>query len=223
MAITPLTMMQIEEQKPTEPIWGLNNANKSEIAEKGDLLIGIPKLNGSKVDYLKVDSTWLPIEFTRQIPRAQLLASSEFRQAHQRELFIIISNEDAQRLLKREGAAEALAELAAHSRHVRRAGAARTISDANVSVTNTESGNDNSDGVERPTNVPIGGLERINGVDAHFKLWADRLEGLSDIQALNEIRSRRIKKREAKYLLKNLSGKPTCIKQLTKALAPLSK
>ncbi len=224
MAIRKLTLHEIELQDPRAPIWALNNANKSEVGLQGDIIIGIPKLNGSKVDHLRIEHTWLPVELTGQIPRSQLLESSEFRQAITDRLIIVIDEDTAKRLQSKEGASVERKKLATLRAHIKSGGAARTISDANVEISSGDKDHDQPEDVatiDRGTKIGSR-VEKIGGLEPAFKLWADRLSSRSDLDILSELKMRGgLKRSEAKYLLGELKSKPQSTSALKKALKKL--
>jgi hypothetical protein len=224
MAIRKLTLHEIEMQDPRAPIWALNNANRSEVGLIGDILIGIPKLNGSKVDHLRIEHTWLPVELTGQIPRSQLLESSEFRQAITDRLIVVVDEETAKRINSKEGASAERKKLATLRAHVKTGGAARTISDANVEISSGDKDHDQPEDmatVDKGTRIGSR-VENIDGLAPAFKLWADRLTSRSDLDILGEIKLRgAIKRSEARYLLSQLKGKPKSSKALKSSLAKL--
>ena len=88
-----ITIASLEEGDHTKAIWALNGSANSAARQAGEVHIGIPKRNGTKVDDLFLPMTWLPIRITDQIPRAQLLESSEFRNAVNNGLLTLISEE----------------------------------------------------------------------------------------------------------------------------------
>ncbi|MGE8452004.1 MAG: hypothetical protein ACN6OP_15555 [Pseudomonadales bacterium] len=224
MAVRKLTLHEVELQDPRAPIWALNNATRSEVGLQGDILIGIPKLNGSKVDHLRIEHTWLPVELTGQIPRSQLLESSEFRQAITDRLIVIIDEDTAKRLQSKEGATSERKKLAMLRAHVKSGGAARTISDANVEIS---SGDRDHDQPEDTTSIDKGTrvgtrVEKIGGLEPAFKLWADRLTSRSDLDILGELKMRGgLKRSQAKYLLGQLNSKPQSQAALKKAIKKL--
>jgi len=207
-----LTISDLENGPENEPIWALNGSAESDAGQVGDVHVGIPKINGSKLDDLFLPQSWLPVCLTDQIPRRQLLQSTELRRAVNSNLIVLITAEYAKSLLAGEGANEEKSRLLELKRHVREATAARSITTANTDIINTqEIADSKSERTERPANE----------LDPAFELFANNLTTKSDIEALNLIRGRgKVSVREVKYLLKVLHDKP---KTTTMLKARLSK
>lgn len=198
-----VTIEELEQGDQKEAIWALNGSAKSDAQQVGDVHIGIPKLNGSKVDPLFLPQTWLPHRITDQIPRAQLLAASEFRQAVNSQLAILITDAYAKSLLASEGATEEKERLVQLKKTIREATAARSITQANTDIINTSEIDD----------TPKGGAERsANELDPAFEMFANNLVNKPDIEVMNLIRGRgKVTRREVKHLLHVLHDKPkTC-------------
>lgn len=209
-----LTFEIVESQPAHQAIWVINTSEASDAGQPGDLHIGIPKLNGSRVDLVNVMQTWLPQELTRQVPRTQLLASSEFRSAVNNNLLAMISEEDALRIRRREGASEENQRLQSLRTNQRRASAARTISDSGAEVVNTNtlkggSVEINSSHGDNTALAALRGIDEVEpGIAPKFKMWVDRLSTMSDIQTMNEIRSRKkFSTSELRYLFSEVASK----------------
>lgn len=191
------TISELEQGDPKDPIWALNGSGESELAQPGDVHVGIPKINGSKIDNLHLAQTWLPICLTDQIPRAQLLAASEFRNAVNNKLLILVTPEFAKEVLNQDGADEEVERLQEMKRHVREATAHRSIADSGAEVISTQ---EISDPKETVASTEL---------DPGFIMFTNNLETKSDIEALNLIRGRgKFSGRELKHLLKELHDKP---------------
>lgn len=193
-----LTIATVESQATNVPIWALNGS--AEVREAADLLITIPKLNGAKVDSLKLPSTWLPICITEQIPRAQLLAASEFRQAVNQGLVILINAKDAESMLDGEGAEEEKERLRETETRVRDALAARGIHADNVSIL---SGAEIQSTRGAPTEIVA------NELDPSFVIFFDSLVAKTDVETMNAIRTRgRFRRTEVQHMAAHLIEKP---------------
>lgn len=196
-----LTVSELEQGDARDPIWALNGSAQSEIQQSGEVHVGIPKMNGTKIDPLLLLKTWLPQELTVQIPRAQLLAASEFRNAVNTGLIQPITPEYAEILRNREGAEEERAEMAARKQQTRNAMAARTITQSGAEILNTSDINDETKNEKKS--------EELDDV---FMTFASSLETKNDIEALNALRSRgKISRREARHLVKTLIDKPKTV------------
>jgi hypothetical protein len=209
---TELSMSELESAPATEPIWVLNTAVRSDVGQAGEIILGVPKINGSKIDPLHIPQTWLPIEITRMIPRGQLLAASEFRQSIENKLITPISKEYAQKILSEEGAKEERERLDELRKHIRAAGAAKTLGGAPEVVM-----------VDSETAVTTeASAKKSAELDAAFVMFAERLVGESDISALNSIRSRgRFSKKELLHLKKVLVNHPKSVAKIQERLSTI--
>jgi len=92
-----------------KPVWVLN---KSRGRNRGVILIGCPKVRGSgDADQIRIPNTFLPTDMTTSVPRDQLLASSDFRQAVTKGLIELIDDSEAKAILSKPGASEELTKL----------------------------------------------------------------------------------------------------------------
>lgn len=207
--------------KSTRPIWGINTAADSDLGMVGDILITVPSQHGGQPDRLVVQPTWLPQELTRVVQRKRLLDSVEFRQAVENGLISLISIEDAQRLLRQDGAAEEQDKIRERARQVRQAGAPRTLAESKTEISRAdgvvEEDEDGSGGrnktviIDQNENTSVaelaaGGVEDAEpGISVQFKMWADRLALTKDVLAKNDVKSRRkFTSAELRYLARTL-------------------
>jgi hypothetical protein len=235
MKFLPISVFD-KNPSSTKPIWGINTASESDLGVVGEILLAIPGANGQN-DRLLMPQTWLPQELTRVIPRKRLLKSVEFRSAVDKKLISLISNEEAQRLLRQDGAAEEQEKLRAHARLVRQAGAARTLSDSKAEIARADGvveEDDNQGGrnktviIDHNENTSVAelaanGVEDVEpGISVQFKMWVDRLCLSKDVLAKNDIKSRRsFTTAELRYLQRSLPRNFT--NTLTMVNATLSK
>lgn len=220
MKLLPISYFE-KNPKSTRPIWGINVAADSPVVQvQGEVLLAIPRPNGGNPDALRVPQTWLPMELTRDIPRKRLLASSEFRSAVTKGLIGLISEEDAQRLLRQSGAKEEQKRLDAQTLNIRAAGAARTIADSGAEIARADGVKDDDDDSPTGRNKTVvirdeevnvaeaaaNGVEDVEpGITPQFQMWVDRLCQGKDMTAKNEIKSkRRFKPEELAYLSRKL-------------------
>lgn len=75
-------------------VWAMNN-----LSQAGMVLIGVPKRNGNGQDVAKIPHTFIPIDLTMQVNKAQLLDSSDFRKAVQSKLIRLVTDEYAAKIL----------------------------------------------------------------------------------------------------------------------------
>lgn len=192
-----LTIADIENEATNSPIWALNGS--AEVREAADIVIAIPKLNGASIDQLTLQSTWLPICLTEQISRAQLLAASEFRKAVNRGLVILISEDDAKKIMEGDGADEETERLREHATRVRDAVASRGIHNDTVSILS---------GAELQAKTAEPAVE-ANEMDPGFIIFYDSLTLKNDIETMNAIRTRaKFRRPEVQYMATHLIEKP---------------
>jgi len=207
--------------KSTKPVWGINTASESELGVVGEILLAIPGPNGGTPDRLLIPQTWLPQELSRVIGRKRLLESVEFRGAVDKNLIGLISQEDAERLLRQPGASEEQAKIRARSLQIRQAGAARTLADSKTEVSRADGVVEEDDGDSSGRNKTViidhnentnvaeaaaAGVEEAEpGISVQFKMWVDRLCMSKDVLAKNDIKSRRkFSSPELRYLQRSL-------------------
>lgn len=102
--------LTIEELEQSEkgPVWVLNNTSGSSSAR---ILINIPKINGNGNDLVKINRTFIPMNIANQVPKRQLLESSEFRKCVNNAEISIITPEYATLLLDTPEAREEVKNL----------------------------------------------------------------------------------------------------------------
>lgn len=199
-----LSVSEVEAQGNV-PIWALNGSSQSEVGQAGDVHVGIPKINGgSKIDALYLPVTFLPQCITDQIPRAQLLASSEFRNAVNSKLLILITKEYADKLMSGPGVKDEIERLAQLKRLVREATSARSISQSGAEIVNTSEMSDKEN--------TRAGATAEGEFEASFIMFANSLTQKADIEVMNALRSRaRFSRSEARHLVKLLADKPKTV------------
>ena len=209
-----LTVTDIEMQEGNAPIWALNGSSQSEVGQAGEVHVGIPKVNGSsKIDALHLPQTFLPICLTEQIPRSQLIASSEFRGAVNSRLLILITAEYAEEILQSEGVEDEKERLFQLRRQVRDATAARSITQSGADIVNTAELEDATQKIEGSTDT------EDTGLSTGFEMFANNLVTQPDVQIMNAIRGRgRMNRREINHLQKLLHDKPKTLEFLARTL-----
>lgn len=208
-----LSVSELEQEDQRRPIWALNGSAQSEIGQAGEVHIGIPKVNGgTKIDALHLPQTWLPQCLTDSIPRSQLLASSEFRNAVQSKLLILITAEYAESISQQEGAEEERQLLLARKKEIREATAARSITQSGAEIVNTT---EISERAAQESQV-----EKTDGLDPGFIMFANTMPMKADIEIINALRGRgKITRGEIKHLTKLLSDKPKTVAFLKERLS----
>lgn len=202
----PLSQLDQENQGKNKPIWGLNTLDTSELAQDliGEIIIAIPFDKGNGADILKMPQTWLPQELTKVITRKRLLGATQFRRAVNDGLISIISQEEAERLMRQSGANQEKERLLQAQRHVKTAGGPRTIADSGASIARADGLIDDDEDTNRNKTYVIkddktvaqlasSGVEDDEpGIKPSFKMWAERLNLMADdMEVKNAIKGRR--------------------------------
>ena len=201
-----LTITEIEQGDPKDPIWAINGSAQSDIGVAGEVHVGVPKINGTKVDNLTLPQTWLAQCITEVIPKPQLLSSSEFRNAINSGLVILVTPAYAEMINNQEGAAEERAALNDRKRQIRDATAARSITQSGAEIVNSAEITDRNDAASEV---------KASALSDAFMTFVTSLTPKSDIEVMNALRSRaRMARREVKYLIKNLADKPKTVQFL---------
>lgn len=73
--------------------------NRSTNDEPGRIVLSIPKLNGNGSDLARIPHTFIAIDLTEQVPKSQLMQSSDFRKAVNSGLIDLVTEEYAELLL----------------------------------------------------------------------------------------------------------------------------
>lgn len=200
-----ISISDLEQQHERAPIWAVNGSASSEVGAPGEIHVGIPKPGGgTKVDDLYLPQSWLPVCLTDFIPRRQLLDASEFRNAVNSGLVILISEEYAKVLKSQEGADEEAARLKERSRQIKDSTAARGIQQNSAADVMS---------IDELTNVNSGATvhgekEEVNPLSAGFTMFVTSLGTKSEIEALNLIRGRgQFTKQEIRHMLTELKHK----------------
>jgi hypothetical protein len=211
-----ITLAELE-QSSTGPVWALNSSpSVVGSGNGGDVHIGVPKLNGSKIDPLHVQLTWLPVDLTASIPRDQLLASSEFRKAVRDGLLTLITPEHAAEIEQQDGADEERARLGARKDAIRRTEAARNLTGSKVGEVKMISafGGDSADDEVVEEKAPA----KKSSVTASFKAGMKALAAKSDVETLNSLRVRAMTRAQVAHAQKVFKDKPKTAAHLAKLL-----
>lgn len=199
MKIQRLTLDTILNQGSTDPVWCINNTPQSMGARAGDLIIMVPKVHGNGTpDKVLIPRTWLPYNLIRQVPRQQLLQSTEFLRAVNNELIIIISPEYAAYLESKEGAAEERERLRQYRERVHNATARTVTEDNDAKKIEEESEED--------------------GFDPVFVMHVNQWNTMQDIDVLNTLRASKYTRKQYQYILKSLTNHPKTAAAIQKVL-----
>ena len=85
--------------------------NSSPRTHRGDILFQVSRPNGDGADIVRIHKTWIPQDLADQIPRAQLMASANFRQTVSKGLIELIHPDYAEGILKTQDAKEEAARI----------------------------------------------------------------------------------------------------------------
>lgn len=232
-----LSIADIEDPSyPSRSLWVLNSGPSSVYELEGTILLSIPGTSGQQqAQALKIPATWLPIDLTMNFPKHRILESTDFRAAVKNELLTLIDDSTAKRILGQDGAKEEQKRLIAEARRIREAGAARKISESNVTITRADGVKDDEE--ENPVeiygkddqdvNVARAALKGLdvdeNGLTPKFVMFAEKVKTETDIRALNALKTRsRFSRRELKYLRDNLKAHPKTVAAVKTKLAEMS-
>lgn len=104
-----MTVVRISDLEKTKggPVWAIN---KTRGASRSLLVLSVPKPQGGS-DSVKIPVTYLPVDLTGQVPKGQLMASSDFRRAVTSGYLELIDEASANKILEGPGAAEELRRL----------------------------------------------------------------------------------------------------------------
>lgn len=200
MKIQRLTIDEIMKQDQNAPIWCINNTPQTMNSRAGDLIIMVPKTHGNGTpDKVLIPRTWLPYNLIHQVPRNQLLQSTEFLRALNEGLIIAISPEYAQYLETKEGASEERARLSQYQERIRAA----------VSHTFTEDESNKKDSDDE---------EEEAGFDPVFVMHVNQWNTLQDIEVLNILRASKYTRKQYQYILKSLTNHPKTAAAIQKVL-----
>jgi hypothetical protein len=232
MAIKELTISQLEETEKGS-IWILNSAARSQFELEGEILINIPNAQG-KPDMMKIPQSWLPYEATAKFPKKRILESVEFRSAVMNGLISLISEEDAMRMSREDGAVAERQRIKAVEAHIKAAGAPRKISDANVDIVNPNE-------LQRGNGVPVkvhgdfeaqdavhqikaGVQANADGLKPNFVAFFDKIKTMDDVSALNALKNKgRFARRELRWMRDHLTHHPKTVKAIKSRLVELRK
>lgn len=198
MKIQRLTLDDILKQGELDPVWCINNTPQVMTDRAGDLALMIPKVHGNGTpDKVMIPRTWLPFNLIRQVPREQLLKATEFLRALDTGLIIAVTNEYAEYLMSKEGAAEERERLGQAGERVRTAISRKVTEDTETSSRETDE----------------------NGFDPVFVMHVNQWNTLQDIEVLNILRASKFNRKQYQYIAKNLKNHPKTCAAIHKVLS----
>jgi hypothetical protein len=103
-----LSLQDIGKQQSYENVWAVNTTQGE---DRGNVFFTVANAQGTREDNVILPITWVPINLTEQVTRDQLLGSASFRRALSIGYITIISEEDANRVLKSEAGAKEAARV----------------------------------------------------------------------------------------------------------------
>jgi len=218
-------------------VWAINSAQQSELQLQGDLYLQVPKLNGSRMDPLKIEQTWLAQDLTRKIPRQQLLESSEFRNMIEKELVTLVPEEVATRINRKPGADLERKRLQMQRMQPRELEAARRAS-SKAEITRADGVTDDDDDLPQVDIIGPNGKKRElvdaaeiaaaaargldltdDGLTPQFVMFAAKLQREGDMATLNALRTRgKVSTKELRYLREHLTKHPITVKAIKSQL-----
>lgn len=104
----PLRISDLEEKR-VGSVWV---CNRTKGQNRSIINLSVPRAHGRGSDNVNIPITFLPIDLTGQVPKGDLLQSSQFRRAVSSGALLLVSDEDAQKMLEQPGAQEELERLA---------------------------------------------------------------------------------------------------------------
>lgn len=227
-----LTINEIEQQGPNEPIWVINTSGDHPRTKQiGELILSVP-IQGAPTEHLKLPATWLPFNLTNRIPRRHLLETPLLRRYADDKLIKFITPEYAEILSNYEGAEEERAEIAEREAQKVKASSARSLEDAPVKVLmGSEARNANdaktfADYAEEELpqkRVPSVSDDYISSkvtikqtpgatastatieVSPEFNSWMQSVANKNDVQTLNALRTmgKQFKRAEVEFWMKS--------------------
>ena len=163
-----ITLSALEMNKKSPSVWVMN---RTEGDTRSRILIPTKTKSGDMI--LTIPATFVPVDLSMQASKDDLLTSAQFRQTISKGLIDLLSDEEADAILRMEGAAEEVLRLQRESRQGKKGNKADQELGGEGEATQAQSR------VE---------LEEKKASSAVVNL-ATQLEGLSDIAVLNSIRS----------------------------------
>lgn len=189
-----LTLAELREQGPNEPIWVLNTTpDIPAIGQYADVILPIRNATGDP-SRITVGVTWLPTELTAQVPRHEIVADANFLKYLRDGTLTLVTREWAENELSRKDAKIEQARLDDLDRSHQRA--AEMMASGEDGPTRAETG----EAKPKPSK---------SKVSVEFISWADRGAQLADTNLLNSLRLRRkFTRAELLYLRKAIGDKP---------------
>lgn len=188
------------EKDPSPHLWVVNISSMSIAETFADVLFRVP-IEGSPGESAPVcvAMTWLPQDLNEQVPKHQILRSVEFRQAVSKNVVAIVDDQYAHTVMGTDGARTERRRMDDLKRSISRAAnPVRTLVDSGTEVYNTaelDRGRHGKNVVDGREVLASRNQHETFGVSESFFDFAGRLPGMSDGQAMNELRARPTLKR----------------------------
>lgn len=223
-----LTINEIEQQGPNEPIWVINTSGDHPRTKQiGELILSVPIPN-APTEHIKLPASWLPYCLTKRIPRRHLIETPLLRRYADDKLIKFITAEYAEILSNYEGADEERSDLANREAQKVKASSARSLEDAPVKVLmGSEARNANdaktfgefaeeelpqkrapevsdayiSSKVTIKQTGPATPITAAIGVSPEFNSWMQSVANKNDVQTLNSLRTmgKQFKRKEIEF------------------------
>lgn len=191
--------MTVEEvaSSSSPSVWVINTSETiSSEGDKSDVFIYV--LHNTQSISLFIPKSWLPTNLTTRLPKKTLLDSANFLDALYKGLVTIITPEYAKELESKSGADTERKRLRELDDKLRAASKAKGI---NVEL------HDRAQGTQRSYDMTEMGKEDEGdvGISVAFRAVVDKLNTLSEAEAVNDLRMRgKLNARHARYLMENI-------------------
>jgi hypothetical protein len=186
-----------------------DQARKSRDSGGGDVMISVKHGDVSRI--IRVPKTWVPVEVTKTVPRKILVEAAYFLEAVAAGLITPVATKDAIEVLRSDRAQEELERMEQHETAVEAEMRSKGIS-KNTYVT----GGREEEEEEKPVKQPKRGISVVDfdspeAVKVSFIAWTNKINALTEKEALNELRRRgSVEQEEAVYLIDNCKHKKIC-------------
>lgn len=167
--VISMTLQEIGKQEVYDNVWVLNT---TEGEDRGQVFFTVANAQGTREDNVVVPITWVPLNLTAQVTRAQLLDSASFRRALSVGFLAVISDDEAKKLLEKSGGSE-------EARRVQQEMVGRASEDA-------KSGMGNNDA--KPAAVSNGATSAPE-ISVPVSMFIEAMDTVTDAEALNSYRT----------------------------------
>lgn len=202
------TTLEELEKSEVGPVWVINNTGDV-LDMAANLMFSVPKINGTGTDPVRVPRTFIPLDLTQQVPKKQLMQSSEFRNTVRKGHLRLVSPEYAAAVMKLPDAQAELQRLTENMRASSASLAARTIVDTeetfdpeNVSL-HISKPKEKSHSIRASAPIEVSVALQTMVITSKEQKWSEN-------RILAELRSRTntFKDADIKFLLGEFAGLP---------------